>query len=255
MHRSPLKRFNSFLSGAFHRCPDGSVLTGGGGAPGPVNELNAEIYYPAYLYLKGSGNPAPRPQIVYAPRQLKLGQNFSVTVGSNDQIGKIKLIRVGANTHSLNSEQRLISLPFTQNVTQITATLNASPNLAPPGYYMLFVLLIWRAGNSENSFRCTDLRPDPHLIRQHKRQFHLRSGQPRQSFNEHRHPHRRRIWSTGQNAPGEPPMDLWVQAHRLPSPLKADRVRSPPARTRSPSLPMMPTASLNPTKTTTRLLR
>jgi hypothetical protein len=26
--------------------PDGSVLTAGGGAPGPINELNAEIYYP-----------------------------------------------------------------------------------------------------------------------------------------------------------------------------------------------------------------
>ena len=27
--------------------PDGSVLTAGGGAPGPVKNLNAEIYYPA----------------------------------------------------------------------------------------------------------------------------------------------------------------------------------------------------------------
>jgi hypothetical protein len=29
--------------------PDGSVLTGGGGASGPVNHLNVEIYYPPYL--------------------------------------------------------------------------------------------------------------------------------------------------------------------------------------------------------------
>jgi hypothetical protein len=76
--------------------PDGSVLTGGGGAPGPVNELNAEIYYPAYLYLKdGSGNPAPRPTIVSAPGELKLGKKFSVTVGSTDQIGFVNLVRVG----------------------------------------------------------------------------------------------------------------------------------------------------------------
>ncbi len=122
--------------------PDGSVLTGGGGAPGPINELNAEIYFPPYLYLPdGSGNPAPRPQIFSAPSTaLQLGQNFLMTVGANDQIGKVNLIRVGANTHAFNSEERLISLPFTQSGTQITATLNASPNLAPPGYYMLFVL-------------------------------------------------------------------------------------------------------------------
>ena len=122
--------------------PDGSVLTAGGGAPGPVNELNAEIYYPPYLYLKdGSGNPAPRPTIVSAPSTaLTLGQNFLVTVGANDQIRNIKLIRVGADTHDFNPEQRLIPVPFTKSGTQITATLSASAELAPPGYYMLFVV-------------------------------------------------------------------------------------------------------------------
>jgi hypothetical protein len=119
--------------------PDGSVLTAGGGAPGPVNELNAEIYYPPYLYLQdGSGNPAPRPTIVSAPSALTLNQSFLVTVGANDRIGKINLIRVGADTHDFDSEQRLIPLPYTQSGTQITATLSASPQLAPPGYYMLF---------------------------------------------------------------------------------------------------------------------
>ena len=28
---------------------DATVLTGGGGAPGPLANLNAEIYYPPYL--------------------------------------------------------------------------------------------------------------------------------------------------------------------------------------------------------------
>ena len=30
--------------------PDASVLVGGGGAPGPQNNRNVEIYYPPYLY-------------------------------------------------------------------------------------------------------------------------------------------------------------------------------------------------------------
>ncbi|MGQ0444271.1 MAG: galactose oxidase-like domain-containing protein [Beijerinckiaceae bacterium] len=124
--------------------PDGSVLTAGGGAPGPINELNAELYYPPYLYLKdGSGNPAPRPQINSAPSVLTpliLNQTFLLTVGANDTISKVRLIRAGADTHAFDAEQRLISLPYTQSGTQVTATLPAAPHLIPPGYYMLFVL-------------------------------------------------------------------------------------------------------------------
>jgi hypothetical protein len=122
--------------------PDGSVLTGGGGVPGPVNELNVEIYYLAYLYLKdGSGNPAPRPTIVSAPSTLKLGQTFSVTVGHNDQIGAVNLIRLGFATHSFNPEQRLIPVvPFSQIGHTVTGTVDSAPEKIPPGYYMLFVL-------------------------------------------------------------------------------------------------------------------
>jgi hypothetical protein len=121
--------------------PDGSVLTAGGGAPGPVNELNGEIYYPPYLYLQdGSGNPAPRPTVVSAPSSLTNGQTFQLTVGATDTISAINLIRTGTMTHNFNSEQRLIPVQFTQNGTTITATLNAPPQLMPPGYYLLFAI-------------------------------------------------------------------------------------------------------------------
>jgi Domain of unknown function (DUF1929) len=120
--------------------PDGSVLTGGGGQEGPVDELNAEIYYPYYLYLNdGSGRPAPRPTIVSAPSALKVSQLFSMTVGSNDQISYINLIRMGFTTHTFDSEQRRIPVPFVQNGATITAGVINSPESTPPGYYMLFV--------------------------------------------------------------------------------------------------------------------
>lgn len=120
--------------------PDGSVLTGGGGAPGPVNELNAEIYYPSYLYMKDtSGRPAARPTIVSPPPSaLKLGQQFQLTVGGSDKIGAISLIRIGTVTHSFNSEQRRIPLSFVQSGATITTHLGTSPDQIPPGYYMLF---------------------------------------------------------------------------------------------------------------------
>jgi hypothetical protein len=116
------------------------VLTGGGGQDGPVDELNAEIYYPYYLYLNdGSGRPAPRPTIVSAPSTLKGGQQFSMTVGSSDQISFINLIRMGFTTHTFDPEQRRIPVPFVQNGATITAAVINSSESTPPGYYMLFV--------------------------------------------------------------------------------------------------------------------
>ena len=44
--------------------PNGTVLSTGGGAPGPVNNLNAELYYPPYLFRAATGGGAelaPRP--------------------------------------------------------------------------------------------------------------------------------------------------------------------------------------------------
>jgi hypothetical protein len=121
--------------------PDATVVTGGGGAPGPIAQLNAEIYYPPYLYKKdGSGQPAPRPMIASAPSAVKLGQYISVKVGSGDQIGGVSLMHTGSVTHSIDMEQRLLKLPFTQTGDTLSARIPNNPNNVPPGYYMLFVL-------------------------------------------------------------------------------------------------------------------
>jgi galactose oxidase-like protein/Kelch motif protein len=121
--------------------PGGSVLTAGGGAPGPVNNLNAEIYYPPYLY-DAFGQPAVRPSLVVAPGllQLHLDQQFSVTVGSGDQISRVTLVHTGAVTHTFDSGQRFLDLLFTQAGQTLTITLpTTDPNVIVPGYYMGFV--------------------------------------------------------------------------------------------------------------------
>ena len=64
--------------------PDATVLTAGGGAPGPVANLNAEIYYPPYLYAAG-GTPAVRPVITATASQaLNPGATVAITVGPTD---------------------------------------------------------------------------------------------------------------------------------------------------------------------------
>ncbi len=117
---------------------DATVLTGGGGAPGPVNNLNAEIYYPPYLYASG-GVAAVRPLITaVAPRSINPGATLAITVGPTDVISRLTFIRTGSATHSYNSDQRFVALPFTQTGQQLKAVLPSDRTVLVPGYYMLF---------------------------------------------------------------------------------------------------------------------
>jgi hypothetical protein len=119
---------------------DGTVLTGAGGAPGPITERNAEIYYPPYLYLKdGSGQPAPRPTLLNAPTELPIGQTIAATVGDSDVIERVTLVRTGSVTHSTNIDQRFLDAAFTQSGSSLTISPPTDPNVFVPGYYLMFV--------------------------------------------------------------------------------------------------------------------
>jgi Domain of unknown function (DUF1929)/Glyoxal oxidase N-terminus/Kelch motif len=121
---------------------DATVMTGGGGAPGPLNNLNAEIYYPYYLYKSdGSGQPATRPVITAAtPQTLLPGNTINITVGPTDQISKLTFVREGATTHCNDSDQRFINLTFQQTGQQLTTVLPSDPTVLLPGWYMLFAI-------------------------------------------------------------------------------------------------------------------
>jgi hypothetical protein len=119
--------------------PDATVVTAGGGAPGPVINLNAEIYYPPYLY-QPDGQPAPRPVITAAPQAGTWGQAVPVTMAGDAPVSKVSLLRFGGVTHNFGNDPRYESLAFTQAGAELSVTLPASPNNAPPGFYMLFVL-------------------------------------------------------------------------------------------------------------------
>lgn len=119
--------------------PDGTVLTGGGGAPGPIRQLNAEIYYPPYLFKKdGSGELAPRPTIEAAPAAVQLGQSFALTVGAGQQISRVTMLRSGTATHVVNLDQRYFQTPSTQAGQTVTVTAPGNINLAIPGWYLVY---------------------------------------------------------------------------------------------------------------------
>ena len=118
--------------------PDATVLTGGGGAPGPVKNLNAEIYYPPYLYA-ADGTAAVRPVITATSAQAyNPGDTLGATVGPTDVVTRLNFIRTGSATHVNNSDQRFINLPFQQVGQNLTAVLPSDTSILVPGFYMLF---------------------------------------------------------------------------------------------------------------------
>lgn len=122
--------------------PDGTVLTGGGGLPGPLTNDNAEIYYPPYLYRNdGSGAPAQRPRIETGALSLGWDTPFTVRVlRSTKPIARVTLLRSSHATHAFNNGQRFQELPFTRSGDLLSLRTPATASLAPPGYYLLFAL-------------------------------------------------------------------------------------------------------------------
>ncbi len=117
--------------------PDGSVLVAGGGAPGPLVNTNAEIYYPPYLF-NGVGGFATRPQILLAPDVANVGDNLAVQVDAT--ISRVTLIKSGSVTHSVNMDQRFLELSFTQSGNMLGISLPVRATDTPPGYYLMFAI-------------------------------------------------------------------------------------------------------------------
>ncbi|MBW3548132.1 MAG: DUF1929 domain-containing protein, partial [Actinobacteria bacterium] len=133
--------------------PDGRVVAGGGNPQGgkqavwkvrdengewkaadPNEELRLDVYHPPYLF-RGE-----RPVIEETEAEITYGQRFSIRSPAAGRIQWVSLIRPGVTTHSFDSSQRLVDLEITaQANTRLDVAVPINPNLAPPGWYMLFI--------------------------------------------------------------------------------------------------------------------
>jgi hypothetical protein len=103
-----------------------------------MTNLNAEIYYPPYLFTL-AGTPAPRPLISVAPDELQIGQSFTLeVVGAG--VSRITLVKTGSVTHSFNMDQRFLELSFSASFGTVSVDAPARSTDAPPGTYLLFVI-------------------------------------------------------------------------------------------------------------------
>lgn len=118
----------------------GAVFTGGGGVPGPEDNLNAELYYPPYLFTKGSDGVtrwANRVRMTSIAGSVVLGGRVTLGLSDTRTVRSVSLIRLGNVTHSVNADQRLVPVPFSQSGASLTLTLPSSRNVLPPGAYAL----------------------------------------------------------------------------------------------------------------------
>ncbi|KAI4314216.1 hypothetical protein L6164_027149 [Bauhinia variegata] len=138
--------------------PDGRILVGGSNPhklyeftayPYPT-DLSLEAYYPYYL---GPEHNAVRPSIIEVEavkNTVSYLEKFSVTFSLQEYRPvpgiSLSLIAPSFTTHSFAMNQRMLVLhvstvhkvaPFTYKVK---AHGPLSPTLAPPGYYMLYVV-------------------------------------------------------------------------------------------------------------------
>jgi Domain of unknown function (DUF1929) len=140
--------FSSAGSNAFPRLyhntqlllPDATVLLTGGNPAQGVFQNQIEIYQPPYLF-NADGSPAARPQSASnTPSSITYGQTFTLTTPDASTIASVVLMKAGSVTHSFDMDQRYVGLTFTQASGSLSVSGPANSNLAPPGYYMLFLV-------------------------------------------------------------------------------------------------------------------
>lgn len=117
--------------------PDGRVLCAGGIDPAhPVerDQRSMEVFSPGYV-------GAARPVVTAAPASGGYGAVVTITTPDASRIGSVSLIRPNSITHHTDAGHRYVKLPIVATAAgSVDVRLPSSASVAPPGYYMLFVV-------------------------------------------------------------------------------------------------------------------
>src|SRR5256712_3059281 len=120
--------------------PDATVLMTGSNPRQGTYDPHLEIYSPPYLF-NSNGTLATRPTITaVTPGVLGYNSAFQIQTPDAANITSAVLVKPGAVTHAFDMDQRFVGLSFTASSGILNATTPPNSNIAPPGYYMLFIL-------------------------------------------------------------------------------------------------------------------
>ena len=146
MHATRLYHATGFL------LPDATVLVAGGeeqhsrpiGLDFGSDQRSMEIYEPPYCH------QGPRPAIDgitdtgNGDNEIHYGGGFTIQTPNADDIkpgpGGVILMRPGCTTHHTDSEQRLVHIEATTIPGGLRVKCPVDPSIAPPGYYMVFIV-------------------------------------------------------------------------------------------------------------------
>ena len=119
--------------------PDGRVASAGGGLCNCAGDHKTmEILSPPYLF-NADGSAATRPVVTAAPSALAYGS--TVAVSTNSPITSFAMVRLGATTHTVDNDQRRVSLAFTAGAgNSYQVAVPSNPGIALPGQWMLFAM-------------------------------------------------------------------------------------------------------------------
>lgn len=123
--------------------PDATVWVAGGNPVRGTYEPHMEIYKPSYLFTTdSSGNAilATRPTITSAPATIGYGKTFTIQTPDAANISSVAIVKAGAVTHAFDMDERLVGLSYSVASGSLTVTGPPNPNIATPGYYLLFLL-------------------------------------------------------------------------------------------------------------------
>jgi len=115
---------------------DGSVVMGGDppGTWGAGGSIPNERYYPWYFF-------RARPVITAAPAKVTYGATFAIDSPSAPSIAEVVLLRPGAVTHGFNMSQRFVGCAIVGGgATSVKLQTPPDGNVAPPGWYLLFIV-------------------------------------------------------------------------------------------------------------------
>jgi hypothetical protein len=113
--------------------PDGRVMSIGNNPGDGSFDMRISIYTPPYLF------HGARPSItgVASAKDWVYGKSYGITTST--PIKSAELIKPAAVTHQADPNQRFITLPISGSGTKLSLNLTSNSNIAPPGWYMLFV--------------------------------------------------------------------------------------------------------------------
>jgi len=119
--------------------PDATVRLAGGNPSRGTYVQQMEVYQPPYLF-DSTGALATRLSITGAPSSSSYGNTFTVQTPDAASIAHVVLVRNGTVTHAFGMDQREVEMSSTAGSGALTVTAPPNGNIAPPGYYMLFIL-------------------------------------------------------------------------------------------------------------------